>query len=178
MGGYVALVLVPALKLPQSRVYSSLLGYPSLQRYLGKPIEVEVNDVKVRSMTKTVVAEGAMDYLNVMPVESEVLGVVTAIFSDIGQKVKKGDVLLKIQPGVFRTRELELARDQAQADLDEAKVNLEREKMLFKHTAIGMHDLELAELAVKHCQGALAIAEEVYKQTMSRGAARSSKGDR
>jgi HlyD family secretion protein len=167
MGAYAAAVLAPAFQSPRSRMYASRLGYPSLQRWRDQPIEVRVSEVTVRQLPRTVAARGALAYLNVYPVRSEVLGVVTSVSAEPGQEVKKGDVLLRVHTGGFAPRLALLTRDQMQANAEQARVEYERVAQMFRTAhAASQKELQAAALAYKAAQTALAVAEEQYRQSL------------
>jgi HlyD family secretion protein len=167
MGAYAAAVLVPAFQSPRSRMYASRLGYPAVQRWRGQPIEVRVRTVALRQMPRTIAARGALAYLNVYPVKSEVLGVVTSIAAEAGQEVKKGDVLLKVHTGGFAPRLALLLRDQKQADVEQARINYERLRDLHaKGRAASLKEVQAAALAYKAARTALEVAEERYRQSL------------
>jgi HlyD family secretion protein len=167
MGTYAAAVLAPAFQSPRSRMYASRLGYPALQRWRGEPIEVQVREVAERQLPRTISARGALAYLNVYPVRSEVLGVVTSIAAEPGQEVKKGDVLLKVHTGGFAPRLAMLARDQMQANVAQSRIEYERvREMYIKGRAASEKELQAARLAYQAAQTALALAEERYRQSL------------
>jgi multidrug efflux pump subunit AcrA (membrane-fusion protein) len=167
MGAYAAAVLAPAFQSPRSRMYASRLGYPALMRWRGRPIEVRVSEVAVRQMPRTIAASGALAYLNVYPVRSEVLGVVTSIAAEPGQEVKKGDVLLKVHTGGFAPRLAMLTRDQMQANVAQSRIEYERVREMYtKARAASPKEVQAAALAYKAAQTALAVAEERYRQSL------------
>jgi multidrug efflux pump subunit AcrA (membrane-fusion protein) len=167
MGAYAAAVLVPAFQSPRSRMYASRLGYPAVQRWRGLPIEVRVRAVEVRPVPRTIAARGCLAYLNVYPVRSEVLGVVTGISAEAGQQVKKGDVLLTVHTGGYAPRLALLTREQKRADVEQARLIYERLLGLYQSgKAAALQQVQQAELAYKSAQTALAVAEENYRQSL------------
>jgi len=163
---YCVAVLAPAYKTPRSRVYASPLGYPGVMRALHKPIEVEVVEVRARAMVRTVSAEGYVGYLNEVPVQSEVLGIVTDILAEPGQQVKKGDVLVRINTGEHTTRTDELILELRRMDVKLTKVDLERQMKLAQSTAASQKDVEQAKLRYQQALTALNLAEENFKNSL------------
>jgi multidrug efflux pump subunit AcrA (membrane-fusion protein) len=159
-------VLLPAFESPRSRVYAGALGRPAMRRLLGRPIEVETERVTIRSMVKTISAEGSLSYLNEVPVKSEVLGIVTAILAEPGQAVHKGDVLLRINPGGHILRLDELNRELHEWDYKQAGTNWQRAQQLYQTKAISPAELELVRQRLEHAKTALSLAEEQYKQAL------------
>jgi membrane fusion protein, heavy metal efflux system len=78
-----------------------------------------------------------------VPVVSLASGRVTGLFAKLGDDVKKGQVLLKVQSNdiasAFQTYQ------QAKADEQLARKQLERAKLLYDHGAISLNDLQIAE---------------------------------
>src|SRR5712692_3094155 len=141
IGSYIAFVLVPSFRSPRSRVYAGILGYPSLMRLAGKPIEVEVEKARVRSLAKTISAEGHVGYLNEIPVRSEGQGIVISILAEVGQEVKKGDVLLWINTGGEATRVDELSAELREAEFKQARATLARTQTMFNARGASAQDL-------------------------------------
>jgi HlyD family secretion protein len=165
-GCYIAGVLVPGYRSPQSRVYAGPLGYPAVMRLLNKPIEVEAAEVTVRSMVRTVSAEGYLAYLNELPLRSEVLGIVTDIFVEPGQEVRKGDVLLRLNTGEHGTRADELQMEMGRLAVQLAKVDLERNMRLARTGAASPKDVQAAQLRHQQAVTSLNLAEENYKNSL------------
>jgi RND family efflux transporter MFP subunit len=164
--GYVALVLAPGYKSPRSRVYSGPLGYPAVMRALHNPIPVEVAEVKVRPMVRTLSAEGYVGYLNEVPIRSEVLGIVTDVLVEPGQEVRKGDVLLRLNTGEHSTRADELQLELRRLDVKLAKVDLERTAKLAQSNAVSTKNVEEAQLRHQQAVTSLQLAEENYKNSL------------
>ncbi len=78
-----------------------------------------------------------------VPVVSLASGRVTGLYAKLGDDVKKGQVLLKVQSNdiasAFQTYQ------QAKADEQLARKQLERAKILYDHGAISLNDLQIAE---------------------------------
>jgi multidrug efflux pump subunit AcrA (membrane-fusion protein) len=163
---YVALVLAPGYASPRSRVYSGPLGYPSVMRALHKPIEVDVAEVKVRPMVRTISAEGYVGYLNEAAIRSEVLGIVTDVLVEPGQEVRKGEVLLRLHTGEHATRADELQLELRRVAIKLAKVDLERTIRLAQSSAASTKDVEEAQLRHQQAVTSLELAEENYKNSL------------
>jgi membrane fusion protein, heavy metal efflux system len=78
-----------------------------------------------------------------VPVVSLASGRVVGLYAKLGDDVKKGQVLLKVQSNdianAFQTYQ------QAKADEQLARTQLERAKLLYDHGAISLNDLQVAE---------------------------------
>ena len=95
-------VLLPALRNPESKFYASSIGYPALQRLVGQPIEVQTATAKYDSVTENVAAPGESVGLQQVDVRPLVSGVVDKVYVTEGQKVKKGQPLVRIESSLFQ----------------------------------------------------------------------------
>lgn len=93
-------------------------------------------------------------------------GEVTKVTVDVGQKVKKGDVLVELDP-----RWLQLDLDAARANLEKAKasheaarVNIQRIQALAKAAAIGQEEIRRAEAELAVSAADLKVAEVKVEQ--------------
>jgi HlyD family secretion protein len=83
------------------------------------------------AVTKTVTATGTVNPVLTVTVGSYVSGVVQDVLCDFNTKVTKGQVCAHIDPAPFQS-----AVDQAQADLDIAKAQLEKDQANLKYTKL------------------------------------------
>jgi len=163
---FVLYVLVPTYASPNSRVYASHLGYPSVMRLLHRPIQVEVEPVQMRPMVRTIAAEGAITYLNEIPVLSEVPGVVTKVLVEEGERIQRGKVLLHVNPGGHTTRMFELRRQLTQAELAYAKLQMEWQQKLNDRNLTSKAVLEAAKANLHRAEAASKLAMEEYAHTL------------
>lgn len=103
---------------------------------------------------QVVTATGEIQPLNTINVGSQVSGTIEAIYVDYNSKVKKGDVLLKIEPSV-----LQASVDEAYASLvssesqrNYAKSEYERNKTLFEAGYIPLADLEQSQTTYEQAE--------------------------
>lgn len=94
-------VLLPALKDPESRFYSSAFGYPALQRIADKPIQVETALVASKSLEDNLAAPGESVGMEQVGVRSLISGPVEKLFVEEGQRVRRGQPLLQLQKASF-----------------------------------------------------------------------------
>jgi HlyD family secretion protein len=95
-------VLLPSLKDPESKVYSSMMGYPSLQRLAGQSIKVQTVLVSSQALSNPVAAPGesvALQQVNVRPLVS---GPVEKVYVVEGQRVQRGEPLMQMRQFVFQ----------------------------------------------------------------------------
>lgn len=95
-------ILLPTLKNPESKFYSSGIGYPAQQRLAGKPIKVKAVSVVSRTLGDGVVAPGESDALQQVAIRPQVSGQVEKVFVSEGEQVRKGQPLLQLQQAPFQ----------------------------------------------------------------------------
>ncbi len=105
-------------------------------------------------LSQVVTATGEIQPLNTINVGSQVSGTIEAIYVDYNSKVKKGDVLLKIEPSV-----LQASVDEAYASLvssesqrNYAKSEYERNKTLYEAGYIPLADLEQSQTTYEQAE--------------------------
>ena len=97
-------VLLPSLNNPESRFYSSSIGYPARQRQAGKPIEVEAVAVSRQNLESNLAAPGESVALQEVDVRPEITGMVAEVLVDEGERVRQGQPLLRIEASEFEDR--------------------------------------------------------------------------
>ncbi|MDZ4877814.1 MAG: Macrolide export protein MacA [Chroococcidiopsis cubana SAG 39.79] len=123
MGILAVTVLLPALRNPESKFYSSKIGYPALQRLNGKPIAVQTAPVTLGNLQEATAAPGESVALQQVEVRPLVSGTVENTLVVEGQQVRKGQPLVQIQQLPFQ-----LAVDAARKNLAIASINFHTEK--------------------------------------------------
>ncbi|MBE9065504.1 efflux RND transporter periplasmic adaptor subunit [Leptolyngbya cf. ectocarpi LEGE 11479] len=119
-------ILLPTLNNPESRIYSSDIGYPARQRQAGKPITMDTFVVGQGTVDQTVGAPGvsvALDDVNVRP---EINGVVESVLVKEGDWVKKGQLLFRLRQDDLLTRV-----QQAQTDVMRSQTQLHQRTLEF-----------------------------------------------
>ena len=104
MGILTVTILLPSLKNPESKFYSSGLGYPAIQRLAGKPIKVQTVPVASKSLDNSVAAPGESVALQEVDVRPQVSGPVEKVYVVEGQQVRRGQPLLQIQQAPFEAQ--------------------------------------------------------------------------
>ena len=129
------------------------------------PAPTDFKTVKVtqRDLQQNVLATGQLDAVRKVDVGAQVSGQLEKLYVEIGDKVKKGQLLGVIDPqqaqnsireGEATLRELHAQLLQAQAEQQLAAVTLQRNQALARLQAVSRQDLDQAatQLAVKKAQ--------------------------
>jgi macrolide-specific efflux system membrane fusion protein len=102
------------------------------------------------TVTKTVTADGTVESASTASASFETSGTVTAINVKVGDKVKKGQVLAKVDPAAAK-RDLAAA----EADLDAANDALDRAEDAGSDTSDAENQVDEAQLAVDDAEAAV-----------------------
>ena len=86
--------------------------------------QVEVAKVETRTIRSSILASGQLIYLNPVELKPEVIGKISDIPVVEGQMVKKGQVVLRLDPQVY-----EAAVAQSKANAEQAKISIESQKL-------------------------------------------------
>lgn len=97
-------VLVPTAKDPESRLYSTSLGYPAQQRRVGEPIQVEVATLSNEIIDDFIAASGETVGLVDVEIRPQLTGMVAKVAVEEGQSVNKGDILLQLEKAPAQDR--------------------------------------------------------------------------
>lgn len=103
-------ILLPTLRNPESRSYSSDIGYPAQQRKAGKPIKVETAVVSQQPIDDSVSAPGESVALQEVVLQPLVSGSVAKVYVQEGDRVTKGQPLIELNKELFENA-VETARN-------------------------------------------------------------------
>lgn len=115
------------------------------------PIIVQTEKVAPRNLTEIVVANGKIQPVVQVSISPEVSGEIIDLPVKEGQQVKKGDLLVKINPDIYiaalnqakATYESSLASEaSAQANLEKAQADFERNQELFHRHLLAESDFD------------------------------------
>lgn len=137
-------------------------------------VEVEVSEVVQGNLTSSISAPGVVQPLTEVQISSSVAGTVQKLPVKEGQKVKKGDLLLQIDPTEFRAqvRRALAGLEVAQANQQQARSRWNRARQLYNSKLISEQEYEaartehlLSQAQVKEARANLEQASEGLRQT-------------
>ncbi len=117
-------------------------------------------------MRQIVSATGEIQPVNTVNVGSQVSGTIDAIYVDYNSKVKKGDILLTIEPSVLeaQVREAEAALSSAKSKRNYAKSEYERNKMLYASDFISRAEKEQSQTTYEQAEQEVVRMQSQYER--------------
>ncbi len=141
-----------------------------------KSVEVTVEQVGKRTITQTVSATGKIQPEILVKISSEVSGEIINLPVKEGDTVRKGDLLVKIQPDLVQAQ-LEQARYAAEsaksqintvrADLDRSKLEFDRIKGLYEKQFASKGELDQATAALASAQARFEGSQKDYERSQA-----------
>ncbi len=134
----------------------------------GTPEYITINITR-GDLRQVVTATGEIQPVNTVNVGSQVSGTIDNLYVDFNSKVKKGDVLLTIEPSV-----LQATVDEAKASLDStisqrnfAKSEYERDKMLYNEGFISRAEMEQKQTQYEQSEQSVKRAQSTYDRAVT-----------
>ncbi len=123
-------------------------------------------DITRGDIVQTVTASGEIQPVNTINVGSQVSGTIEDIFVDYNSVVKKGDILLKIEPSVLQsTVDESLALlESAKAELKYAQSEFERNQSLYNDGFISRAEMEKSQTLYEQAQQAVNKAQYAFER--------------
>jgi HlyD family secretion protein len=128
-----------------------------------------VMDIVNGDIVHTVTATGEIQPVNTVNVGSQVSGTIEDIFVDYNSKVKKGDILLKIEPSVLQS-----TVDESKAQLESAKSQLKyfaneykRNKSLYNDGFISRAEMEQSQTNYEQAEQSVKKAQYTYERAVT-----------
>ncbi len=137
-------------------------------------VKVTVSEVVQGDLTSTVSAPGIIRPLTEVQISSSINGVVQQLMVKEGQEVKKGELLLQIDPSEFRAqvRRAQAGLEVAQANLEQARSQWKRAEQLYKSNLISEQEYEsartnylLSQAQLKESRASLEQTQEQLQKT-------------
>ncbi|MFI5171904.1 MAG: efflux RND transporter periplasmic adaptor subunit [Chitinophagales bacterium] len=142
----------------------------------GAGIEVNTDEVVKRDIVETVTASGKIYPVTQVAIAAEISGEIVDLPVKEGDKVKEGDLLMRINPDLYETQveqaeaglnntkaQLSSARArvlQSKLQYDNAKTAFDRSNQLLREKVISQMEFEQAELALQTSKAEYDIAQE------------------
>lgn len=126
-------------------------------------------DIVRGDVIQTVTATGEIQPVNTVSVGSQVSGTIEDIFVDFNSKVKKGDVLLTIEPSVLQSSvdEANASLKSAQSQLKYAKSEYKRNQSLYKDGFISRAEMEKSQTTYEQAEQAVKKAQYSYDRAVT-----------
>ncbi len=142
---FIIIAMIPALAL-----IASCGGEEETKSGKGeKIVPVEVSTVTPDTMTRLIALSGTIEPWKKIDIVPNVSGKIESIVVEAGDFVKQGELLAKLdtEPLELRLKQAEAAVAAAEANLNDAEVNLERMKKLRDKKTVSPQALEKAQMA-------------------------------
>ena len=167
-------------------VIAACLAVPVASKFLvqAKGREVDVAKVAPLEIRATILATGQLVFRQEVQLSAEVIGKVAAVLVREGDRVEKGQTLLRLDPTVYlaevaqqeaNRRSASIAIERAQINLANQKRALDRAQRLYQAKFIdiskhddAVHQAELAQVELRACREALGQAEALLSQARER----------
>ena len=126
-------------------------------------------DITRGDVTQIVTASGEIQPVNTINVGSQVSGTIEDIFVDYNSHVKRGDILLKIEPSVLQSTvdETKATLDSAKSELKYAKSEYERNKTLYADGFISRAEMEKSQTTYEQAIQAVNKAQYSHERAIT-----------
>ena len=135
----------------------------------SKKVEYITMDITRGDITQSVTATGEIQPVNTISVGSQVSGTIENIFVDYNSHVKKGDVLLTIEPSVLQSTvdEALATLDSMKSELKYAKSEYQRATSLYNDGFISRAEMEKSQTVFEQAQQAVNKAQYSYERAVT-----------
>lgn len=132
-----------------------------------KPVRYETFTPTVRDLSKTTVVTGKIEPRDEVAVKPQISGIITELLKEAGQHVEAGEVIakLKVIPDMNQLASAESRVRLAHLNLDQARVDHERQKTLYDKGLISANDYEKIRQTFNQAREEAAIAQEQLELT-------------
>ena len=157
----------------------AVVAVPLLNDYLrgGNAVEVQVETLEPRSIQASVLASGQLVHEEEVKLTTEVIGRVTGIFVEEGDRVKSAQLLLQIDDETYRAeveqneatvRMQEIAIQRQQLRVDNLRTQWERDQALHESNLIDERSFDLSTNELSLAQVDLRSSRESLSQAQAR----------
>jgi len=151
-----------------------IIFYASLKSANSKGVEVYIHKAAKGELTSKVSASGIIEPKLKVNISSNVIGQIVKLTVVEGQKVKKGDFLLQVDPQRYKAevdswaanvRVAKINVEQAEVTLKESQSNLKRMQSLYEKGFASQSELEQVTIKHEGAQVQLKSAKEQVRQS-------------
>jgi HlyD family secretion protein len=134
----------------------------------SKGFILETEKPGIGDIIQTITATGRLQPIDQVEIGTEVSGTVSQIFTDFNQRVKKGQVLLQIDPlrAKVKVEQTKAAFKSAENEAMYQKRNFERAKELFQKGSLAAAELETAEYRYENARNSMVSAQSNWEQAV------------
>ena len=134
-----------------------------------KPGEFITMNITRGDLRQVVTATGEIMPVNTVNVGSQVSGTIDNLYVDFNSKVKKGDVLLTIEPSVLQATvdESKASLDSAISQRNFAKSEYERNKTLYAEGFISRAEMEQSQTQYEQSEQSVKRAQSTYDRAVT-----------
>lgn len=120
-------------------------------------------------MRQVVTATGEIQPLNTVSVGSQVSGTIEKLYVDFNSKVKKGDILLEIEPSVLQASvdEAKASLVSAQSQRNYAKSEYQRNKTLYNEGFISRAEMEQSQTTYEQAEQSVKRMQSQYDRAVT-----------
>jgi len=133
----------------------------NMKNQRSRATEVDVAEVELLELTEIVSASGQIQPKVSVDISSDVTGKIVEVLVEEGDRVRAGDLLLRIDPTQFREalRSAEARYESALAQLNEAEARLEQAELEWKRVQILHRNGDLSERSYEQSRVSYKVAE-------------------
>ncbi|MBW2523432.1 MAG: efflux RND transporter periplasmic adaptor subunit, partial [Deltaproteobacteria bacterium] len=173
--GVFAAIAIVGIVTYLNRVSSSGAGLVSDVELGSRPVEVE--PVEPRRLVETLVQTGTLQANRDVVLSAEVAGKVQKVHRDLGDRCKRGEPLVQLDPSGYQIAVLQAkaAHAQAKAAFEQSARDLKRTETLHQREAVAAYELERAQsgerttaAVVEQAAAALRLAKRNLHETTIR----------
>ena len=138
------------------------------------PVTLQTENPQVGYISQSVTATGNIQPVDTVTVGSQVSGIISALYTDFNEKVKKGKLLAQLDKSLFiaAVNQYKASVASAQSQLVYQQSNFQRQELLYKAGAISKADydnatysINAAKAAVDNAKAQLAASEKNLSYT-------------
>jgi HlyD family secretion protein len=131
------------------------------QKSKGKPAVYQTETPFVTNIIKKTVATGSVIPREEIEIKPQVSGIVEEIYVEPGNRVRKGDIIVKVRiiPDLVNLNNAEARLERAKIAFDDARINYDRQEKLLKGGVIAESEFQQTQVAFKNARQEMDAAE-------------------